>query len=86
MCHKDKPVFTQDFAIRSNWAKIYHRMLSAEFGASGLSSITWSKVENFITPLVFTGVGLGRQSNIEVRIDLLPSLAPLSKDTDNEEQ
>ena len=61
-------------------------MLGAEFGASGLSSITWSKIENFITPLVFAGVGSGRQSNIEVMIDLLPSRAPLSKDTDDEEQ
>ena len=61
-------------------------MLDAEFGASGLSTITWSKIENFITPLVFAGVGSAKQSNIEVMIDLLPSLAPLLKDINDEEQ
>ncbi|KAG2216430.1 hypothetical protein INT45_005905 [Circinella minor] len=80
---KDKAIFNQDFAVGSDWAKLYQGMLDAEFGPSGLSSITWSKIESYITALVFAGGGLGKQTNVDVMLDLLPSLTPLAKNSDD---
>ena len=80
---KDKAIFNQDFAVGSDWAKLYQGMLDAEFSPSGLSSITWSKIESYITALVFAGGGLGKQTNVDVMLDLLPSLTPLAKNSDD---
>ena len=50
-CHNDESIFSQDFAIGSDWAIMYQGVLNTEFRAAGLSSITWLRIRNYMTPL-----------------------------------